>query len=360
MFSLGINKQKIFCKSNLSPIKKNIIKLSSGTIFGQCISMILIPILTRIFGPAAFGDLAVIQSTVIIINSFSDLGLTRVLMISNDEEDMAKIYKITTFSIATISILFSLLYLLMYPFLKLVDVSGNIFFIALLMIVTIFTTQQIQVGNTWLNRKGAYNVLLWNPIISSSIYAVVSIVLGLSGYMTYGLPSAWGIAQIATLLHIKLHIPKLKTRLSFDGFMEIMAEYRHFVVYQMPTNVIIAIRYQLPVFLIKGLFDSTILGYYSMVMRILQIPISLVAGSIGTVFFKTIADMARAGQEIGQFVYNNIDKVMKIAIIPMFIIVSVGDIILVFILGSRWATAGIFLRILGLQNLFLFLVTTCS
>ncbi|MFZ3102559.1 MAG: oligosaccharide flippase family protein [Desulfitobacteriaceae bacterium] len=154
MFSLGINKQKIFCKSNLSPIKKNIIKLSSGTIFGQCISMILIPILTRIFGPAAFGDLAVIQSTVIIINSFSDLGLTRVLMISNDEEDMAKIYKITTFSIATISILFSLLYLLMYPFLKLVDVSGNIFFIALLMIVTIFTTQQIQVGNTWLNRKG--------------------------------------------------------------------------------------------------------------------------------------------------------------------------------------------------------------
>jgi len=356
---LGI-RNKLFCKLNISPIKKNIMKLSSGTIFGQCISIIMIPILTHLYGPAAFGDLAIIQSTVIIINTFSDLGLTNCLMISKNEEDMEKIYKVIIFSVSSVSILFSLLYLLISPLFKLVNVGGNVQFIALLMIVAIFTTKQIQVGSTWLNRKCAYNVLLWNPIISSSIYSIMSIVLELSGYETYGLLMAWVIAQFVTLLHIIRHIPKMKTRLSFDGFKGIMIEYRHFVIYQMPTNVVISIRYQLPVFLIKAFFNSTILGYYSMTIRILQVPISLVAGAIGTVFFKTISDMSRKGQEIGQFVYSNINKVMKIAVIPMFLAVSVGDIIIEFFLGSQWATTGVYLRILGIQNLFLFLVTACG
>lgn len=84
----------------LSGNKRNVAKISGGTLLGQCISFITIPIFTRIYGAEIIGLWAFLHSITSIIGSFSDLGLTNAIMIGEDNE-VEKTYKVIT-SIATI------------------------------------------------------------------------------------------------------------------------------------------------------------------------------------------------------------------------------------------------------------------
>ena len=71
-------------KLKLTNNKKSVAKISTGTIAGQIISVITLPIITRIYGAEILGLWALMNSITLIINSFSDLGLTNSLMIQSD------------------------------------------------------------------------------------------------------------------------------------------------------------------------------------------------------------------------------------------------------------------------------------
>ena len=59
-------------KLNLSTNKKNVAKISMGTIIGQIISVITLPIVTRLYDANILGLWALMNSIILIINSFSE------------------------------------------------------------------------------------------------------------------------------------------------------------------------------------------------------------------------------------------------------------------------------------------------
>ena len=75
---------------------KNIGKISSGTLVGQVISIISIPIITRLYGAEIIGYWALFNSIAMVVNSFSDLGLTNAIMIKDSEEKSHQVYKVVT------------------------------------------------------------------------------------------------------------------------------------------------------------------------------------------------------------------------------------------------------------------------
>ena len=89
-------------KLNLSTNKKNVAKISMGTIIGQIISVITLPIVTRLYDANILGLWALMNSIILIINSFSDLGLSNSLMVQKDAE-VEQSYRV----ISTVSFLFS-------------------------------------------------------------------------------------------------------------------------------------------------------------------------------------------------------------------------------------------------------------
>lgn len=341
----------------ISENKKNVAKISAGTIIGQGVSFITLPILARIYGAQIIGTWALMQSIANIINSFSDFGLTNAIMLEENEDKMNKLYKVIT----TLGIIISLLVsLILFIYYSIINPPGGLngFFIGVFMFAAIFTLQQIQVCYTWLNRKSQYKILMKNPIINNTIFGVTSIILGAVGFIKYGYFIGWILGQILTLIHMKKSLPNNFITFNKGDYKEVFSEYIKYIKYQMPTNFISNIKNQIPVIAIKALFGAEILGYYSITIKIMQIPITLLASAMGRVFFQTTSDMKRKGQEIGNFVYNNINKVTKISIIPMIIIIVFGDYAVTFFLGSEWKIAGDFMRILAFQNFFLFLMST--
>lgn len=339
----------------LSKKMKDVAKISSGTMAGQIISFITLPIIARIYGAEVVGNWTLINSVATIVNSFSDLGLTNALMVEEDDESMLRLYNVVTTIVMTISIIsgfVSCIYYYVVPS----DMGISNLFTGILLAILIFTLQQTQICYTWLNRQGKYEILMKNPIINNVVIGVVAVAFGLIGAKTYGYYIAAILGQVITIVHMKRFLPKKMFTLKLESYRQVFRSRLNFIKYQMPTNAISQIKNQLPVLLIKQFFGAEILGYYSVSVKILNIPINLLAKALGRVFFQTISDMKRKGEKVGEFAYRNLTKAMKVAIIPMIFLVSFGDILVIILFGQEYQMAGTMLQIVSFQNFFTFLM----
>ncbi|WP_078429780.1 oligosaccharide flippase family protein [Alkalihalobacterium alkalinitrilicum] len=348
--------KKLKGKLAISSTRKNILKLSSGTGIGFIISLVTLPIITRIYGAEIIGIWALFTSMAIIINALSDLGLTNTIMVE-DEDDVERNYKIITTISAISSIVISSLVTLFY-FLYFNSIDMNIIFFYFTLVIIVFTTQQIQICYTWLNRKNNYNVLMKNPLINNSLNGLLSIVFGFFGFITYGYFIANMIGQVVTLIHMKRNLPRGMFSFNYKDFIEVINVNKKFVVYQTPTNILGTIKSQLPILLIQMFWGTQMVGYYSISIRLLQMPSSLLGSAIGRIFFQTTSSMKREDKPIGQYVYNNIRRIMNIAILPIAMLISLGDIIIIVFLGPEWEVAGNLVRILALYFFFGFIITS--
>lgn len=339
-------------KNFLSENMKNVGKISSGTILGQFISIITLPIFTRIYGPEVIGNWALFMSIAIIVRSFSDLGLTNAIMIEDSEKSAHKIYKVVT----TVSLIISLIvglsvYSQIFPW----NIELNSLFVAITLILLIFITQQIQICYTWLNRKKQYDVLMKNPIVNNVAVSIIALILGLCGFKEYGYYLGVLVGQIFTLLHMKRFLPKGYFCFNMKDYLEIYKRHKRFVTYQMPSNILLQLKGQLPTLLISIFFGSKVLGYYSVSMRVLGMPITFLANSLGRVFFQNVSEIKRKGGEVGNFTLRSIVKAMKISLVPIILMLCFGDVAILILFGGDFIVSANILRIMTVYGFFLFL-----
>lgn len=340
---------------NASERMKSVAKISSGTMLGQLISIITLPFYTRIFGAAIMGDWALVTSVATIVNTFSDLGLSNAIMIEEDEEDTKKLFSIITTVVLFFSAIVGIFYGFFYTlFPSETSIKGS--FYALFVFFQIFTQQQIQLSYSWLNRKKQYNVLMKNPLINNLSAAIVAIPLGLLGFKTYGYYIGLIIGQIVTIIHMRRKLPKVFLNFNFAEYKRLITKHIDFCKFQIPTNMTAQIKNQLPVILIRTLFGNEMVGYYSISQKVLNIPISLLANAIGRVYYQTIAEMNRLGQEIGEYTLRNMNRAMKLAIIPMIGLLSVSDLVCSIVFGNDYLIAGNITRIVSFNTFFMFLL----
>ena len=349
-------KNKIGKKIKLSPALKNVAKISSGTIAGQMISIITLPIITRMYGAEIMGIWATILSVSLIVQAICDIGISSGLMLEETNEGVDNLYRI----ISTISLLICLLAgVCVFPYFKFIKLEQNIdaFFQSILVIIYAFTVKQVNTCYTWLNRYKKYNILMLNPIINYITVAIFAIGFALLGFIKYGYFFAVIFGQILTVFNMKRQVPKKMFCFSPELHKKAILKYIDLVKFQMPNNCIIQIRDQLPSILIGSFFGNRVLGYYSVSVKILNMPVSFVGQAVGKVFYQTISEMERMGKKIGDYVERNFDRAINLAYIPVLGLFSVGDIIAVLFFGNEYINAGSFLRIVVFQNFFMFIIT---
>lgn len=347
-----ITKIKTFQPSDMM---RNVVKISSGTMIGQLVSILTLPIYTRIFGASIIGDWALFTSVATIINTFSDLGLSNAIMIEENEEETQKLFSITTTIVFSVSLLVGVFYLIYY---RIFPSPSSItwWFYAIFIFVLTFTQQQVNLSYSWLNRQKKYGVLMKNPIINNVSAAFVAIPLGVMGFVEYGYYIGLIVGQIITLIHMRRKLPKVFLNFNLSDYKRIIKRHKEFCFYQMPANIAAQLKNQSPTIFISAFFGAEILGYYSVSMKVLKIPITFLANAIGKVYYQAVAEMQRKGQEIGAFTYRNMNRAMKIAIGPMILLLSISDIICSIFLGQEFIVAGNIARIVAFNSFFTFLM----
>lgn len=324
---------------------KNALTLFTGSIVSQAIPVLVSPMLTRQYHPHFFGEYAFYLSIVTILSVAATARYDLSIMIAEDgptstaATQLSLVISLFTLVILfTVSIVCSIFHLfegkLLYFYLASLNIS----------LIGIYNTFYHR-----LNRNAAFKMISISQLVQSVVVATYQVVLGFiePSAINLILGNLFGIAFAVAFIVIydKKRIDLIKD-ISFDKLRYVAKRFSNFPKFDLWAGLFNIAFQQIPVLLITSIFGAINAGYFSLTQRVLQIPTSLIGGSIlGAFRLKAIEEFSKHGNCVG--IFKKVFKFMVMAgIIPTVIVLFFGDTIFRIIFGSNWVTAGIFSQIM--------------
>ncbi len=339
-----------------SELVKNIAVLASGVVIGYVINMILLPILGRIYTPTQLGEYDLVLSVGNIIVSFVSLALMIAIMLPEEDEVAVRICKIIRLSTFFFLTIFCIVIYLIEPYYKLFEVSTNYYILCLLLAAYIWFYNQQNIYYAYVNRNKLYRVLFWNPILAAITNSGFSIIFGFLGWKTVGYLLGTILSYWVCIIHMKTKVNPFIGRHSMGELWRTLKQYKVYPLIQLPTNMISTVSAQIPIQFLGRMFSTAALGGYTMACKLLSVPVSLLATPVNRVYYKEAIDKKNKGEHIGKFCFDIIEKNIKIAIIPIAILVILGREIVTLFLGHAWEVSGIYITAMGV----LYLLKYCT
>lgn len=320
---------------------KNVLKLSSGTTIAHLITILISPILTRIFSPTDFGDLQFFQSLIIITSFFATGCYHFVLVSPKKETDTYALFK----AIFTITVILSVISIVI----GIVFVSNTILnqkvtlFLVFAFAVTLFANSLIMSFDYLFNRLERYSTISVSRVFRTSSSGLTQLIAGLAKYNN-GLITGVLIGRIVTLgfyiwsLGLEI-VKKIYSSSLSDAFIQLKV-YKHQPLFILPSTAISMGSTEIVVFIIASLFGGYELGLYALAYRILSVPSAFIGSSVGEVFYKKSTDLINSKKSVQALTIRTWASLFGIAFLPCLILYLYGTEIIVFVFGTEWEVTG--------------------
>lgn len=354
--NIRIAVQRLYKRVLSSGFLKSVLTLSSGVVVAQAINFLGMPIVGRIYNPSAMGDYTLITANAATISAVACLGMMTSFMLPEKHEEARGLSRLVVYSTVLITTLAVVVLWMCRGFFRVFHTEQVSYAVSLtvLWLYIVFNTVS-NICYAYVNRHKLYRVMFWNPIITAGINVGVGIMFGLLGWGFLGYTAAHILSFVVNILHLSYHANAFE-KITGPTFpcISLLKNYKRFPLYQMPANLISSLATQLPAQMIEVLYSSTVLGMYSMALKILSLPVTLLATPINRVYFQEASQRYNKGQDIGDFSFKILKTNIKIAIIPISLLIIFGEQIFALFLGKQWEGAGTFAAILGLYQLMQF------
>ena len=335
-----------------SEFLRNTLKLVFGTGIAQLISILVSPVLTRIYSPADFGLFSFFIS---IAGGFALVATLRyelAIIFPKEETDAVNVLGMSTLIAFGLSILL-LLGVVAWHFISLHLGMMNplldqwLFLLPLL----VFLLGCGNIFQNWFIRKKEFRVLSVSRIVNSVGNNSIIIILGLVGTGAWGLVIgniSGTVLFVLFLFYFAFRSDRQKIHNLNRTAMKVQAK----IYKDLPTsNTLQAILEMMQnygiIYLAKIFFSSTIVGLYALAMRILQAPLWLIGSAISQVFMKDVSDRRNEEIQFETLIYRTI-KFAGIVASPLLILLLVaGPWLFGVIFGPAWRESGVYARILA-------------
>ncbi len=349
-----------FKKSSSSDVFKNMAILASGALIARVIGLASTPVLTRIYTPEDFGLLSVFMAVLAMIVPFATLRYSVAIpLLKND-------------GIAINLVLGSLIILLTVTFL-------TIFFIGLfhsmlfdvfslndlisywwLLPVAVLGTGLYEIFKSWFIRQKDFKSLAKTDVYVTASGAIIKIGLGLFGFKPLGLligavfTNIVGAAPLAikTYHSIKRNIRYVSgTRIKF-----LLKRYIEYPKYRLPSQFILVLSQQAPLFVLATLFGAGTVGQFSLALMALSIPISLLGNTTGQAYYAEVAKIGRKNpKKILEISKDVVKKLFLFSLIPFLVLLFAAPWLFSMVFGEMWYDAGEYARLLSVYMLTAFI-----
>ncbi len=330
------------------------LKVGSGQLISQVISIITVPILSRIYADTAYGDTTLITSTAAIIINLTTFGLNSAVMKPEKTEEAKKVFTTAFLLNALITTALVAFCVMLQRQFSLFEVSEDYGTAILLMWLYIISYATNTLMIVYMNKQGKYNKLFFNPIIGSGAQLLLAIPLGLLGFGYKGFMLTYIVSYADTDIHMMWKNSPFYKNYSFSDFLSVIRTYKEYVIYQYPSNFIGNFAIEYPTQHLGRCFTTQQLGGYSMCVRVMQYPLRLIAAPIATVYFRTATEYHQQGRNLAEFTYKMISRILLISAVPVAAFIFVSEPVFSFVLGEEWRAAGTIAGFLCVQYVLLF------
>ena len=333
-----------------SKYAKNVLTLMAGTGFAQAIPIAVTPILTRMYSPDDFGVFALFAAicailTVIVTGRYE----LAIIIPKEDSEARSIVYLSIGLSFSVSLLLLFIIVLFGEDIARLLN-NMELKYLLYWVPVSTFLLGSFQSLNYWCNRRSGYRIMASSRVLQSSATSGTQLIGGFFRLGQISLVVGQLMGQLVSLVFLLSIFRKTRGEyrdaFSKEKILAVTRKYKRFPQYLILAHGFNTSSSQTPAILFNSLFTSAASGYYMLVERVLQAPISLVAGAIGDVFRQEASYQYARAKECKAIYLATLKKLLLLSVVPFTILFIFSQEIFIFVFGEQWAMAGEYAKIL--------------
>lgn len=335
-----------------SRLAKDCIKLVSGSMATQIVAIGTAPIMARLYGPGAYGVLALFTIISMPISIVSTLQYDQAIVLPQQESEAAELFweGIRAGSLICISllILFGICAVPLAYFVTTTTYEDIIWMIPLALALSIPNVLSA-FATAWVVRIQRFGELSASRFFINLISTFTAMGIGFVAPTSFGLIAGLVAGNTLGLALLYATIKKntpwlLEKRLGSSS--EQLKKYVSFPKYSVPNVLAMQATAQLPLLLLTGLLGPFAAGLFNMANRLLGLPNTLLVQAFSEVFKQRIAkEVADHGSCRGTYVKTGIG-LASVVVPATFILTVIAPDLFSILLGEKWREAGAYSRIL--------------
>lgn len=343
---------------------KNFLKLFSATLLAQVITLSLSPVLTRLYSPEDFGYYSIYMAIVSLVIVYATGRYEFAISVAKTEEESATLFKVVIL-FSTISSIILLATVLLFEG-SLISLLGSkkqpqiLYYIPL----TIFALGIMQGLNYYLNRQKNFTDISRAKILQSGVNGTSSIVFAYTSYQTLGMIWANILAMIISNIY---NFRKLKIwyflnfkKYKLKDIKKSAIKFKSYPLWNSTSAFLDVLSVQAPVLILNRYFSEAIIGFYSLTIRVVAFPITIISSAIGQVYLSELVEKENNGQPIYEIVKKAAKVLAILGLVPLIALLFLGPSLFSFVFGEKWRYAGELARILSFDYYMKFVVSPLS
>ncbi len=351
-----------FFSSFLSPARRGMLFLSSGTTLAQLIMIGSVLVLVQFYSPEHFGIFALFGAVSAVGATIAGARYEMAVVIPETESEALNLVKLAV----GISLGLAAVLLVLMPLGILVvgDVIGDgmTWLFCVLTPLNIWLMHAILTLNQWVNRCRRYPVLAKAAVLQALAINTVSLLLGGWALGAAGLMIGAIAGRVITLgfiLRLGLAPGELGAILG-AGISDLRPIARRFANHPrhlMPSTLVGTLSMQVPVLMLSNCFGAAVTGYYSMASRFITLPTIMISSAIGEVYRERISVRFREYGQFRSLFVRMLAALVTIAVVPFAAMYWLAPDLFATMLGPEWSDATDYAQIMIVAAFFQFVLT---
>jgi O-antigen/teichoic acid export membrane protein len=325
--------------------------LAGGTAIAQASSVLVAPILTRLYVPADLGAFGVFSAFVATAAIITCARYDVAVVSARDRGDAARLTIIAlVLSVPLTALVTSVLAILIrYRVLGFGTLPPAAIAIAgpAVLMTSCFTALRY-----WYLREESFGLLSKIAIYQGVARSVAQVLFGFFGLSAIGLLAGDVVGRIAGVGRmLRDAIAPLRAEIEprrAGSFAETMVRYREFPQFSLPSSLVDTMALQIPVPLFALLYGAGPAGEFTLVQRLLAAPMALISIAVADAFHGRVARYMRTQPQVVRRFFLRTGRLLFLTGAgPMALAAIAGPITFGWIFGAKWAGVGLLAAILA-------------
>jgi len=342
-----------------SRFARDVVIVAGGTGVAQAIAIAFSPVITRLYGPEAFGIVGVFMAIVTIASQVATLSYAHAIVLPPSDREALVLIRLS----ALIAVGFAGFLLIIFgaSHHQIGNALGFGTFSVYLLLVppVVFCSAIAQALQQWLIRKRRFRSISGVEITQAIASGVSKSGIGLIAATTATLL----LLNVGTYA-FRLILMWLAARRTLPGQREaanpshgsteevplrnVGYAYRDFPFYRTPQLLLGSISQGVPPMLLASLFGPSAAGFYALSRRVLHLPVVLISDAVGKVFLPRITEAAHRGEKLQPLILKAMGGLALTGLLPFGVVIAFGPRLFGLVFGAEWIKAGEYARWLAI------------
>ncbi|MBC7221582.1 oligosaccharide flippase family protein [Candidatus Bipolaricaulota bacterium] len=331
---------------------RNVAVLAGGSALGQAITVLVSPILTRLYSPEDFGVFGVYAAILGIVTVIASLRYEYAIPLPEDDETAANVLVLCFMLLFGMT---TLIWILVYGLKNQIVVWTNVPGLKpylWLIPLGMFGAGTYQILNYWAIRKRDFPRIARTRLSRGIGRAAIQVGVGFASAGPLGLLLGQLAGETAGSASLGLAAWKkdkaLFKAVSLRMMREAGVKYKRFPLFSSWGSLLNALGLQIPPILFAAFYGAQVAGWLALGQRVVAAPLNIVVESVAQVYFGEAAGLLRNDPKAMRRLFLRLTgRLALIGGIPVVVICALAPHYFAFVFGSTWQMAGRYVQVLG-------------